>query len=185
MVALVVGCAEPEPAAEIPTIDLSGGPAFPLDAHLESADIAAGKYTFDELFEAGAELFHTPYNGLDGVGIARLPDGSPLARFSVPPTGGKGGGMVSSQSCGECHNMPHAAAAGLASTNRAGDPDRDGLPPFIERATTSLWGDGIVQLLAQEITEDLQAVRDEAGSAAGRTPGTPVEGASGTSSVWG
>jgi len=175
IIAVVSGCAGGGETHEIPSIDLSGGPGFPLDTHLESAEIAAGKYTFEELFEAGSELFHTPYNGLDGVGIARLPDGSPLARFSVPPTGGKGGGMVSSQSCGECHNMPHSAAAGLASTNRAGDPDKDGMPPFLQRATTSLWGDGVMQLLAQEITEELQATRDDAASAAAEQPGTPVE----------
>ena len=130
LVAALSGCTGSGDTHELPTFDLAGGPAFPFDAHLESTDIAAGKYSFDELFEAGSDLFHTPYNGLDGVGIARLPDGTPLARFSVPPTGGKGGGMVSSQSCGECHNMPHAAAAGLASTNRAADLDKDGLPPF-------------------------------------------------------
>lgn len=175
-VAVVSGCGggggEPR---EIPSIDLSGGPGFPLEAHLESAEIAAGKYTFEELFEAGSDLFHTPFNGLDGVGIARLPDGTPLTRFSVPPTGGKGGGMVSSQSCGECHNMPHDAGAGLASTNRAADPDKDGMPPFVQRATTTLWGDGVVQLLAQEITEDLHAIRDEAASAAAERPGEAVD----------
>jgi cytochrome c peroxidase len=175
IVVVLAGCAGGGEGREVPAIDLSGGPGFPLEAHLESAEIAAGKYTFDELFEAGSGLFHTPYNGLDGVGIARLPDGSPLTRFSVPPTGGKGGGMVSSQSCGECHNMPHGAAAGLASSNRAADPDKDGMPPFLQRATTSLWGDGTVQLLAQEITEDLHAIRDAAASAAGEQPGTPVE----------
>jgi hypothetical protein len=172
-IAALAGCAAP--VEELPTIDLSGGPAFPLDAHLESADIAAGHYTFEELFEAGGDLFDTPFNGLDGVGIARLPDGSALHRFSVPITGGGGGGMVSSQSCVECHNLPHGAAAGLASSNRAGDVDMDGKPPFVERATTSLWGDGIVQLLAQEITEDLQAARDEAAAAAKEQPGAPVE----------
>jgi hypothetical protein len=174
-ITMIVGCAPVDKTPAIPAIDLSGGPGFPLEAHLESADIAAGKYDFDELFEAGTKLFHEPYNGLDGVGIARLPDGSPLNRFSVPPTGGKGGGMVSSQSCGECHNMPHAAAAGLASTNRAGDPDKNGMPPFFQRSTTSLWGNGVVQLLAQEITEDLQAIRDEAASAATQQPGKAVE----------
>jgi hypothetical protein len=57
--------------------------------------------------------------------------------------------MISSQSCGECHNMPVAAAAGLATTNRVGDPNEDGLPPFNTRSTTSLFGDAVVQLLAQ------------------------------------
>jgi hypothetical protein len=171
----LTACDEAADTPELPNIDLAGGPNFPLEAHLESEDIAAGKYTFDELFEAGGDLFHTPYNGLDGVGIARLPDGTALGRFSVPPTGNGGGGMVSSQSCGECHNFPRGAAAGLASSNRAGDPDADGHPPFIERATTSLWGDGIVQLLAQEMTQELQAIRDEAAEAAAGQPGSAVE----------
>jgi mono/diheme cytochrome c family protein len=173
--ALLMGCAAEADTPGLPTIDLSGGPAFPLDAHLESGDIAAGKYSFDELFDAGGDLFHTPYNGLDGVGIARLPDGTALARFSVPPTGNGGGGMVSSQSCGECHNMPHGAAAGLASTDRAGDPDGDGHPPFLQRSTTSLWGDGILQLLAQEMTEELQATRDEVARMASEQPEHAVE----------
>jgi len=175
----IAGCASGVDTAgrtrELPKFDLSEGPAFPLDAHLESADIASGKYSFDELFEKGAYLFHTPYNGLDGVGIARLPDGSMFPRFSAAPAGGGGGGTVSSQSCGECHNKPHAAAAGRASTNRAGDLDKDGIPPFVERSTTSLWGDGTVQLLAQEITEELQAIRDDAAGAAAGQAGTPVE----------
>lgn len=160
---------------ELPEIDLSGGPAFPLEAHLESTAIAAGEHDFEELFEAGAELFHTPLNGFDGVGVARLPDGTPLLRFSASPTGGGGGGIVSSQSCGECHNHPRRSAAGLASSNRAADLDGDGLPPFIQRSTTSVWGDGIVQLLAQEITEELQAARDGAGVDAAAAPGTTVE----------
>lgn len=173
---VAAGCetAVDEAAADLPTVDLSAGPAFPLEAHLESSEIAAGALTFEQLFEAGEALFHVPFNGLDGVGGARLPDGSPIARFSVVPPGGGFGGMLSSQSCGECHATPFAAAAGLATTNRVGDPDDDGLPPFNTRSTTSLFGDGIVQLLAQEITEDLHAIRDAAAKEAGGSPGTPV-----------
>jgi hypothetical protein len=160
---------------DLPTVDLSGGPAFPLDGHLESEEIASGSMTFKELFDAGSELFHTPYNGLDGVGGFRLPKGGTIHRFSVPPTGSGGGGMLSSQSCGECHNLPFDAGAGLASTNRAGDPDKDGMPPFNTRATSSLWGNGIVQLLAQEITEELQSIRDDAASEAKGSPGTAIK----------
>jgi mono/diheme cytochrome c family protein len=164
------------PVAELPVIELSDGPAFPIDGgHLESSTIAAGGMSFEQVFEAGAELFHTPFNGRDGVGIARLPDGSPIPRFSAVPAGGGAGGVISSQSCGECHTMPFGAAAGLASTNRAGDPDNDGLPPFNTRSTTSLFGDGIVQLLAQEMTEALHSIRADAEREAQATPGTPVE----------
>jgi cytochrome c peroxidase len=157
---------------DLPIIDLSAGAAFPLEGgHLESSSIALGELTFEQLFAAGEKLFHTPFNGLDGVGVSRLRDGSTIPRFSVAPAGG---GMISSQSCGECHNMPFAAAAGLASTNRVGDPNEDGLPPFNTRSTTSLFGDAIVQLLAQEITEELHSIRDDAARAASENPGSSV-----------
>jgi len=175
----IAGCTvqvdEGHGGGDLPTLDLSGGAAFPLDRHLESEEIASGSMSFKKLFEAGSDLFHTAYNGLDGVGGFRLPKGGTIHRFSVPPTGSGGGGMLSSQSCGECHNMPFDAGAGLASTNRAGDPNKDGLPPFNTRATSSLWGNGIVQLLAQEMTEELQSIRDDAAGEAKRSPGTAIE----------
>lgn len=165
-----------KPVVDLPVIELSDGPAFPLaGGHLESGAIAAGEMSLEQIFEAGAKLFHTPFNGLDGVGVARLPDGSAIPRFSAVPAGGGAGGVISSQSCGECHNMPFDAAAGLASTNRAGDPDNDGVPPFNTRSTTSLFGDGIVQLLAQEITEALHSIRADAEREAQARPGTPVQ----------
>ena len=43
------------------------------------------------------------------------------------------------------------------------------------RNTTSLFGNGILQLLAQEMTEDLQALREEAIAAAKKQPGRRVE----------
>lgn len=172
----LVGCAPtPSPDAaepELESIDLSGGPAFPLEAHLESEDLAQGAMTFEELLEAGGDLFHTPYNGHDGVGGFRLPDGSPIARFSAMPPGGGHTIQMSAQSCGSCHL---GAASGPASTHVMFDLDRDGKPPFNVRSTTSTFGDGLLQLLAQEITEELHAIRDQAGEAAKASPGEPVE----------
>jgi mono/diheme cytochrome c family protein len=164
------GIAEPPPS-----IDLSGGPAFPLDAHLESKDLAAGNMTFDEIFEAGGDLFTEAYNGLDGVGAFRLPDGSTIHRFSAFPPGGGAGAPISSQSCVGCHNTPSSAGAGVAQTNVPADLNRDGAPPFSVRSTTLLWGNGIMQLLAQEVTEELQAIRDGAAEQAKANPGTVVE----------
>ncbi|HET9581520.1 MAG TPA: di-heme oxidoredictase family protein [Gemmatimonadota bacterium] len=173
----VTGCetGAEEAVPDLPTIDVSGGPAFPLQAHLESIEIASGTLGFEQVFDAGEKLFHIPFNGLDGVGVSRLPDGTTIPRFSVAPPGGGARGMISSQSCGECHNMPSAASAGLASTNRVGDPDADGLPPFNTRSTTSLFGDAIVQLLAQEITEELHSIREDAATEAAQNPGTRVQ----------
>src|SRR6266576_3484136 len=115
-VALLVasGCAQ-QPAApvatvgtakKLPVIDLDEKPAFPLPKHLESKDIAAGSIPHAELFEDGAKLFHTPLNGLDGIGMKRTVGGAPVNRFSTGPAGGGQPLQVGSQSCGACHSQP-------------------------------------------------------------------------------
>ncbi|HVR28963.1 MAG TPA: hypothetical protein VMS86_05455, partial [Thermoanaerobaculia bacterium] len=160
-------------ASSPPAVELTEKPAFPLPAHLESADIAAGRPGHGGLFEAGRLLFHTAFNGLDGVGMAKLPNGETIHRFALTPPGGI---LLSpaSQSCGGCHNLPFPGGGGASHTHVAQDGDLDGLPPFNVRSTTSLFGNGILQLLAQEITEDLQAARDDAAAAAREAPGTAV-----------
>jgi Di-haem oxidoreductase, putative peroxidase len=151
----------------LPAVALAEAPAFPLPSHVESADIATGAYTFERMFAAGDALFHTTFNGLDGVGSAVRKDGSKVSRFAPP--GPKGPG---SQGCGECHAVPFAASAGLAHSSVG--RDKKGTTEVNVRSVTSLFGNGILQLLAQEMTEDLLAIRDAAASAAKAAPGTPA-----------
>jgi di-heme oxidoreductase (putative peroxidase) len=158
--------------AKLLVIDLEEKPAFPLPKHLESKELAA--MPIDKVFEAGAELFHTPYNGLDGVGMMRTVGGAPVKRFSTGPAGGGQPIPVSSQSCGSCHNRPFPTSAGFAHTRVFFDPDANGAPPFNPRATTSLFGDGVLQRLAEEMTEKLVASRDAAAKQAKAKPGTAV-----------
>ena len=175
LAALLAGCARPAPPPvpvaerkpDLPAIALKEAPAFPLPAHVESKDIAAGAYSFDRMFEAGSLLFHAAYNGLDGVGSAVREDGSRVARLAPPGPRGP-----HSQACGECHNMPVAAAAGLAHSTVS--EAKKGTTAVNARSVPSLFGNGILQLLAQEMTEELQAVRAEAASAAKTAPGTKV-----------
>ena len=124
-------------------------------------------YTFARLFAAGEALFHTAYNGLDGVGSAVRKDGSKVSRFAPPGPRGPG-----SQACGECHAVPFPSSAGLAHSSVG--RDKKGTTAVNVRSVTSLFGDGILQLLAQEMTEDLQAIRDGAAADAKKTPGTPA-----------
>jgi hypothetical protein len=151
-----------------PIVALRETGAFPLSAHVESADIASGKYSHARLFKAGSDLFHAAFNGVDGVGVAQRPDGTTVNRFAPLGPGGP-----AAQSCGECHNTPAAAAAGLAHSSVVHAPPKV-QPPFDARAATSLFGDGILQLLAQEMTEELQATRDAMLAAAKAVPGTRV-----------
>src|SRR4029079_11379019 len=132
----------PAPARKLAAIALGDKAAFPLKAHLESADIAAGKYTPAQFIESGAALFHTPLNGLDGVGIAKAKAG-PVNRFvPIGPAG------PSSTICGECHNQPVPSARRAAPTGNSRDPDGAGKPPFNVRSVRSLYGDGLMQMLA-------------------------------------
>ncbi len=173
-VALLVACAAPE-APELPVIELEERPA--LGKHLEQSDIVAGTVSSEQLFAAGDRLFHAAYNGLDGVGAMRTAGGAPLQRFSIGPVGGGQPIAVSAQACGDCHAVPFAAGAGRSHTRVTPDPDADGKAPFNARGTTSLHGNGLLQLLAQEMTEELQAARDAAAEEARQKPGTPVEDA--------
>jgi hypothetical protein len=174
VIAAMIACTSSEKAArqELPVIPLEETPA--LGQHVEQADIAGGKVPFPQLFADGDRLFHTVYNGLDGVGAMLTAGGTPLHRFSNGPAGGGQPITVGAQACGDCHAVPFAAGAGDAHTRVFSDPDVDGKAPFNPRSTTSLHGDGLLQLLAEEMTEELQAARDAAAAEAKKSPGTPV-----------
>lgn len=170
--ALRGGASSQKPAptkTALPTIELKETGAFPLPAHLESADIAAGRVDFDKVFDAGFLLFHAEFNGVDGVGSFKRPDGTAVNRFA--PAGPRGPG---SQGCAECHNHPTGGFAGLAHSSIARDPAQKGVPPFNVRSVTSIMGDGILQLLAQEMTEELQGTREAAAAAAKSSPATAI-----------
>ncbi len=149
-------------------------PAFPFVSHLDQSRVASGEVLFQELFVIGDSLFETQFNGQDGAGALRLPDGTALpGRFSrVPPGGGRFTGP-NGQACQGCHNSPFGTSAGEAAGNVAQDPARAGTPPFNLRNTISLFGSGSVQRLAEEMTEELLALRDAAAAAA-LPGGTPV-----------
>jgi hypothetical protein len=168
VVSLVAACT----SRDLPAIELEEKPA--LGRHLEQHDIVAGSVPFAQLFADGDHLFHAVYNGLDGVGAMRTLGGAPLQRFSNGPVGGGQPITVGAQACGDCHAKPFAAGAGHAHTRVFVDPDVDGKQPFNSRGTTSLHGDGLLQLLAQEMTEELQAARDAAAAEAKQEPGRPV-----------
>ncbi len=154
--------AEPDPPGDVP--------GFPLIDHVDQALITSGTIGFDELFLLGDELFEAEFNALDGVGIALLPDGTPLpSRFSrVPPGHGRFTGP-NAQSCEACHNIPFGTAAGATASNVVQDPAGAGIPPFNTRNPPSLFGSAVLQRLAEEITEDLLAIR--AATVAAATPG--------------
>jgi len=148
-------------------------PNFPFLAHVDQGRITRGRIQFGELFFLGDELFAAEFNALDGVGVLALPDGTAFpGRFSrVPPGGGRFTGP-NAQACEGCHNSPLPTSAGEAASNVIQDPALSGVGPFNTRNTISLFGSGAIQRLAEEVTEDLLAIRSEAAAAA--LPGGPA-----------
>jgi di-heme oxidoreductase (putative peroxidase) len=145
----------------------SGSVEQHLGAHVDQALLEAmlPLEAFEYAFEQGDELFEINYNALDGVGVnvgngkrfSTLPRPDlkgPMAWASVEPmrfTGPNG------DSCISCHNQPVADGGGGVSDNVIRiDPERRQIG-LIERQSPHLFGMGAVQLLAEEMTTELQA----------------------------
>jgi hypothetical protein len=156
---------------------LGDGPA--VAEHMQQEDIDAGLIGFEELFEHGRELFVAKFNHYDGqgrpattgTGVPRHPEGQPLfIRTSGPDA----------NSCAGCHNDPFVGGAGDNVANvfvlaQALDPVTQSIEPQFsnERNTLGMQGSGAIEMLAREMTAELQA-RREAGLEQARQSGGAV-----------
>ncbi len=130
-----------------------------------------------DLIEAGRLLFAARFTGADGAG-------RPRATQAIIPTHFKHAREMTFQrasgpdanSCTSCHLDPIAGGAGDFTTNvftsegtESADFDTVDAQFSNERGTNHLFGSGLVELLAREMTVDLQTLRDDAVRAARRT----------------
>jgi hypothetical protein len=119
---------------------------------VSQASIEAGQWSPAELFQIGAQLFDVPFTKAVGFGAKDLP---PLGRFH---TGRRGG--PDATRCSACHWRGGPAGAGDAADNAYLDGDGDSQMSALERNPISLAGAGLVEILASEMTRDLQTRRD-------------------------
>lgn len=123
-----------------------------------------------DLIEAGRRLFDTKFTAADGAG-------RPLATQAVIPTHFKRPREKAFQrasgpdanSCTSCHNDPLDGGAGDFTANvftseGTESADFDNVDPQFsnERGTNHLFGSGLVELLAREMTADLHQLRSKA-----------------------
>jgi hypothetical protein len=164
------------PGAEGPTLG-------PLPDRVTQADITGGGMTLDEIRLAGLKIFATPFNKLDGYGDGPM-DFSDTTSPGGRPTLQNNGTFLrvnglDSQTCMECHGIGsfqtvpfrfEVGGVGASSDNAIGGPTNidvddevgNGFAGFNGRFINSpfLFGSGGVELLAKEMTVDLQnAVR--------------------------
>lgn len=128
------------------------------------------KSELDALIAFGESLFGARFTTLDGVG-------RPMATQAIIPTKRKRAAPATFQrmagldgnSCASCHNDPVMGGAGDFTVNvfvseGFNNADFDTSDPQFsnERNTNHLFGAGLVELLAREMSTDLQAIRREA-----------------------
>lgn len=141
--------------AELPDMPVVAG-------HLEHSEIVTGQLPFTEIFAAGQEWFNAVLNTCDGqgrpattgTGEKRIPDQPRFIRTSAPD----------SSSCAGCHAQPRAGGGGDFVANvfvlaQAEDPVIDSVSAAFsnERNTLGMFGAGPIEMLAREMTADLQA----------------------------
>ncbi|MEP3225644.1 MAG: di-heme oxidoredictase family protein [Parasphingorhabdus sp.] len=148
-----------------------------IDGHVRQDDIELGKWTIDQLHQAGRSLFVAQFTRADGAGRpGATGNGSPTRRplgtgVDFVRTAGP-----DSNSCVSCHNRPNVGGAGdFVSNVFTGLASRH--PVFFsvdakfsaERDTPELHGAGLIELLAREMTLDLHTIRTRAISEAQAT----------------
>ena len=140
----------------------------PEHPHLHFADIVKqGSAGIKALVARGGVLFSAKFTRADGAG-------RPDATQAIIPTKRMHGTNPSfsrlsgpdSSACVSCHNQPFAGGAGDTVANAFVSEGFESAqfdstdPTFSnERHTQSMFGDGLVELLAREMTADLQAER--------------------------
>jgi len=150
-----------------------------FDLRVDQADIDAGLVTPDDLFLVGGILFDVSLNTLDGAGRPETAgDGQPRPRRDYPENTNRISGPDATR-CFACHNVPRGTGGGgnvhsvpvLAEAfpfvnfdGQEGDGFQDLHLDDVgnERAPIGLFGSGFIELLAREMTVELQALRAQA-----------------------
>jgi Di-haem oxidoreductase, putative peroxidase len=154
--------------------EIGDGPA--IRTHVSESDCETGALTLDEMIARGRALFAAKFNAFDGEGRPaatgngvpsfRAPGSAPrLIRTSAPD----------SNSCAGCHNDPRIGGAGDFVANvfvlaQVRDPVTDSVSADFsdERNTLGMMGSGPIEMLAREMSAELQAARIDAAADAAR-----------------
>jgi hypothetical protein len=134
---------------------------------MDESDIESGRVPFQQVIAHGAHLFTAVFNRMDGFGrpgttndgLSRPPLNTLMLRTAGPDA----------HSCVSCHNEPRAGGSGDFPTNvfvmaESASTVTDSLNPnFVdERNTVGVFGAGPLEMLARQMTHDLQATRTAA-----------------------
>jgi hypothetical protein len=152
-------------AQQLPNWDPPAIEVFP-----EHNDYAEGKRPLQELIGMGRKLFRTTFNILDGAGRPNATgDSKPTIRVTRDVRLFQRIAGPDANSCAGCHNQPIVGGAGDFATNvfvgaHLTDPPTTNIEEDVtnERNTLSIFGAGAIEMVAREMTNELQNQRDAA-----------------------
>src|SRR2546421_6004290 len=161
------GCLMPPGATGLPeSLPIGDSSNYPFCTHVDQRALPG--VSFPEVFGVGDALFDTPFNSQAGGGAHLMGDAAVEPRYSRVPRADLPGFAnratgPNSSSCASCHAQPVDDGAGDNSANAVRDPKHKGdVRSYITRNTPHVMGMGALQLLAEEMTTELWALRDGA-----------------------
>jgi hypothetical protein len=119
---------------------------------VDEADVEAGLWANDDLFQIGGQLFTFSFTRDQGFGARDLP---PMARFH---TGRRGG--PDAPRCASCHWRGGPAGGGDGADSAFLDGDGNKQSSALGRNPIALPGDGFVEILAAELSAELAAAKE-------------------------
>ena len=139
-----------------------------IQQHMDQSEIESGSVNLNQVLNHGKDLFVAKFNAYDGQGRpATTGGGAPRETGSAPAF--LRTSAPDSNSCAGCHNDPFVGAAGDFVANvfvlaQVLDPVTFSVSPEFSnnRNTLGMHGAGLIEMLAREMTVDLQAIRDNA-----------------------
>jgi hypothetical protein len=163
----------------------------PITSRTAQSDIESGMLSLEELRLAGFKMFVTPFNKFDGFGDGPIDPLDPTSPGGRPTLQNNGTYLrvngLDAQTCLECHSIVSAATipfvlgiGGAGGINSSAmfqprfidveDSSQKGFAGFDGRLINppALFGTGGVQLVAQEMTTDLQQLKAKALANPGR-----------------
>jgi len=177
LVAAVLQPRPPVPMDDADDSDIGEGPV--IRTHVDEADCESGKISLDDLIERGRRLFVAKFNSLDGQGRpAATGNGVPTRRVRGSAPEFSRISSPEASSCAGCHNEPTTGGGGDIVANvfvlaQVRDPVVDSASAEFsdERNTLGMMGSGAIEMLAREMTVELQGIRSAARAEAEKTGG--------------
>lgn len=136
-----------------------------IERHVDEAAVENGALGVDDLFRAGEFLFTAKFNMYDGQGRPATTGGGAVRLAGSAPMFIRTSGP-DSNACSGCHNDPFPGGAGDVVANvfvlaQTLDPVTESVSPQFsnERNTLGMNGSGAIEMLAREMTVELQGER--------------------------